>query len=44
MQIILGWLPVYLNDKIGMPSEMIEEDMIIGPGKTVTGRPLASFS
>jgi nephrocystin-4 len=19
MQIILGWLPVYLNDKIGMP-------------------------
>jgi len=27
-----------------MPSEIIEEEMIIGPGKTVTGKPLASFT
>ena len=38
LSVILGWLPIYLNDKIGMHSEQIDEEMILGPGKSITGR------
>ena len=38
----LGWIPIYINNKFGA-DEIVEEDFIVGPGKTLDGRPLVSF-
>ena len=37
-------MPIYLSDKVGTDHETLEEELISGPGKTVTGKPLAVFS
>ncbi|CAD8158794.1 unnamed protein product [Paramecium octaurelia] len=42
MQLTLGWIPIYINNKFGA-DEMVEEDFIVGPGKTLDGRPLVTF-
>jgi nephrocystin-4 len=43
MSLILGWVPIYINNKFGT-DELVDEEFIIGPGKTLDGRPLVAFS
>lgn len=37
MSLILGWVPIYINNRFGN-EEIVDEDFIIGPGKTIDSR------